>query len=476
MRGLPQSLFGRLVLVLAAGLVIAQLASAYLNYSERDRLLFRAGGARSAQRIADIANLLDTMSVEERRRVVAILNVPPLVVSLDRAPIDEARSAPATDEADEARNAFVTALRGALDKERPIRVGRGEWRPAWAPPHLRDGPREFAREQREAGAMRDGPPEKRRRPRGIFFLTQVALTDGTWVTFDALVPNPTVAPAWRLIASLSILLLAVLVLSWFAVRWVTRPLHTLAAAADALGRDIQRPPLPEAGPSEVKRAAHAFNTMQAKLVQLIADRGRVLAAMSHDLKTPLTRLRLRAELLEDTALRDKLERDLAEMEAMIAQTLDFLRGTEGHRESAPLDMVALLESLQTDYAETGRDVRVTPASAAPYQGDLRLLRRAITNLLDNAIRYGERARVSIEDSAEALVIRVADDGPGIPAAELEKVFEPFYRVEGSRSRETGGSGLGLAIARSIAQAHGGDIRLRNRAAGGLEATLTLGRG
>jgi signal transduction histidine kinase len=305
--------------------------------------------------------------------------------------------------------------------------------------------------------------------------TQVQLRDGHWARFDTQVHPAATDLPWRLALTLAILSVAVLVLAYVAVRWVTRPLHVLADAADALGRDIHRPPLAEDGPTEIRRAAQAFNSMQQRLVRFIEDRTRIFAAMSHDLKTPITRMRLRAELLEDEEQRQRFEADLMEMEAMVTQTLEFMRGTGGTEARQEVDIDALLESLQSDQEAMGREMRVEGHAQAAYPGRVSLLRRCLSNLVDNAVLYGERATVRVEDGPGALVIRVLDEGPGIPPADLEKVFAPFYRLEQSRSRATGGTGLGLAIARNVAHMHGGEIALRNREARGLEATLTLPR-
>ena len=197
--------------------------------------------------------------------------------------------------------------------------------------------------------------------------------------------------------------------------------------------------------------------------------------MSHDLKTPITRLRLRAEMLDDEALRAKFAKDLEEMEAMVTQTLDFMRDANTQEAVQRVDAMALIESMQTDYQDTGSRVEIEGSVAQPYPGRPLALRRCLTNLVDNEIRYGGRATVKVEDAADRLTIRILDDGPGIPEQELEQAFEPFFRGEASRSRDTGGSGLGLGIARNIARAHGGDVVLRNRAEGGLEAILTLAR-
>ena len=279
----------------------------------------------------------------------------------------------------------------------------------------------------------------------------------------------------RFALTLLILLGTVIVLSLVAVRWVTGPLSTLATAAEKLGEDINRAPLPESGPLEVRRAARAFNTMQRRLARFIADRTRILTAMSHDLKTPITRLRLRAEMLEDEALRAKFAKDLEEMEAMVAQTLDFMRDASAREAVQRVDITALLESLQTDFQDTGAAVEIEGRVARPYDGRPLALRRCLTNLIDNALRYGKRATIKAEESADRIIVRILDEGPGIPEEEFEHAFEPFFRGESSRSRETGGTGLGLGIARNIARAHGGDVVLKNRSAGGLEAIVTLPR-
>ncbi|HYL90656.1 MAG TPA: ATP-binding protein [Burkholderiales bacterium] len=448
----PRSLFGRLVLVLIAGLAAAQLASAWLNLSERDRLLYRAGGMQLAQRIADVSRLLDSMPPAERRRIAAVFNAPPLVISLDR-PALEAASA----EGDLPLATFSSVLGYALGEAMQVRVARsaGAAPPVGAMPMMRPGMRGMG-------------------PGAANFVVQVTLRDGTRVTFDSFLPPQDAGVPLRLATTLLILLGTVVALSLVAVRGVTRPLSTLATAAERLGEDINREPLPDKGPTEVRRAARAFNTMQGRLQRFIADRTRVFAAMSHDLKTPLTRLRLRSEMLDDAELRAKFAKDVLEMESMIQQTLDFMRDATAKEPAQPVDVMALLESLQTDYAEAGQAFEIRGRVGAPVPGRPLALRRCLSNLLDNAMRYGGGAKLEVEDGEKQVAIRVLDPGPGIPEADLERAFDPFWR-EPSRSRETGGTGLGLGIARNIARAHGGDVTLRNRPGGGLEATLSLAR-
>ncbi|MGB9428858.1 MAG: ATP-binding protein, partial [Gammaproteobacteria bacterium] len=207
----------------------------------------------------------------------------------------------------------------------------------------------------------------------------------------------------------------------------------------------------------------------------VQDRTRLLTAISHDLKTPITRLRLRAELLEDEVLKDKFIRDLHDMEHMTSATLDLLRGLEVNEPSQPIDLMALLESVQADAVETGQPVSLQGNITRAFTGRPQALRRCLENLVSNAVRYGGRADLIVEDGDQAVTIRVRDKGPGIPEDQLERVFEPYYRLDSSRSRENGGNGLGLGIARNIAVLHGGSLTLRNPPGGGLEAVLVLPR-
>jgi signal transduction histidine kinase len=467
---LPRSLFSRLVLVLLGGLLTAQLLSFAIHMHDRSELLMQASGMQSAQRIADIVNLLDTLTPPERQKIVKVLAAPPLAVSLDRPPL-----APADADSESGARAvlFASLLRRFLGEDRNVVVGMAVGGPSggaypgggamrgpggageWTPPMMRHG---------------SGPGAG-----GLTFVAQVALRDGTRVTFDARQPQATDNWPYRVLLSIALLLAAVIGVSLIAVRWATRPLKTLADAADELGKNINRLPLAESGPTEVARAARAFNTMQSRLAAYLRERTQVLAAMSHDLKTPITRLRLRAELLDDAPLRAKFGNDLQEMEVMVASALDFLRGMDNGEPVQPVDVNALLESLQADLRETGGEVRIEGLAAGPYAGRPQALKRCLANLLENAIKYGTSAQVVVEDHADRLQISILDQGPGLAVDQLRKVFEPFYRVEGSRNRDTGGTGLGLAIAKNVAELHGGRIELRNRAEGGLAAVFTLPR-
>ena len=470
MRFAPRSLFGRLVLVVLGILVTALLASLALHMHERGELLMQASGMRAAQRVSDIVKLFDTVAPEDRRRIAKVLSAPPLAVTLD----GPALLAASDDEESGGRSAlFAAMLQRYIGESRNVRARVSEApaaspRADWTPGSMMKG---------RGPMMEGGPPygPGYRYPPSMALTAQVQLNDGTWVTVENRQPLQIANWPYRLLWSIAILIAAALAAALIAVRWATQPLAALAGAAEELGRNVNRPPLPETGPIEVARAARAFNTMQSRLIEYLRSRTQLLAAMSHDLKTPITRLRLRSELLDDPKLRERYAEDLHELESMVGATLDFLRGIDEKETARAIDVVAMLESIQADLQETGARVTLSGEARSPYVGQRSALRRAIANLLDNAIKYGASAHVEVRDSADELAIRVQDQGPGIAPEELEKVFEPFYRIEGSRSRETGGTGLGLAIARQIARAHGGEVALINRPGGGLEACLSLPR-
>jgi signal transduction histidine kinase len=304
------------------------------------------------------------------------------------------------------------------------------------------------------------------------------IPDGDWLNLS--VPMEPLRP-WhspQFLVAFVLMTVAAAGLTLWAVRRLTAPVRTLAAAAEALGRDVNAPPLPEGGPSEVATAAAAFNTMAARIRRFVEDRTELLTAIGHDLRTPITRLKLRAEFVEDEEQRGKMLADLEELEAMVSATLAFGRDA---RTTEPVVSLDLAELLRTVLDETG-DAWPDAAAKLGYQGPPHLtvrarslaLKRALANLVSNAVTYGGCARVTLIPPTDGVVvITVEDDGPGIAPSELERVFEPFHRGEPSRNRETGGVGLGLPIARNILRAHGGDVVLANRPMGGVKATLTL---
>ena len=259
---------------------------------------------------------------------------------------------------------------------------------------------------------------------------------------------------------------------YFIARSVTQPLAKLTDEADSLGRRAEIGTVTPTGPLELRKLTVAFDLAQARVEQYVTHRARSLAAMSHDLKTPLTRMRLRVETLDDDHTREPLTRDLDEIISMVTSTLATLKGMENPEAAEPIDINALLARLQAEYAEMGRTVSVRGQARRPYVGRLSALKRVLTNLIDNAVKFGEKASVTLEDG-HALRLRVADRGPGIAPEELDRVFEPFYRARAALSRGVEGTGLGLGIARDIVLGHGGQLTLRNREACGLEAEVVL---
>jgi len=253
----------------------------------------------------------------------------------------------------------------------------------------------------------------------------------------------------------------------------------MASAATAFAHDLDAAPLPVSGPTEVRRAAEAFNFMQHRLRQFVVERGRALAAVSHDLRTPLTRMRLRAELVDDPVLHDKLNADIDAMQGMVNSVLAYLRGLDDAEPIQPINMEALMSSIVEDEQALGRHIRMEHtaglATRVPYAGKLSVLKRAVTNLIDNAVAHGTNVSVSIEGSATSIRVVIEVDGPGTPESDLVRVIEPFVRLDASHSLDTGGVGLGLAIVRDAAAYHGGSLIHENREGGGLRATLDLPR-
>jgi signal transduction histidine kinase len=313
-----------------------------------------------------------------------------------------------------------------------------------------------------------------RAPPVVALEASVRLPDGRWLNAEARIRPPVTAVALPSLLALLLTAIGVTLVASLSVRRITRPLRGLALAADRLGRGETVEPLPEAGPAEVRGATRAFNEMQGRLRRYVDDRTRMLAAIGHDLRTPITTLRLRAELVEDEATRDGLAATLDEMQRMVEATLAFARDEAQAEPARGVDLAALVDTLCEDLAELGRDVAFANGgerlvvAARPVA-----LKRGLRNLVENAVAYGERARVVVARDGDEAVVTIDDEGPGIPADQIERVFEPFVRLEESRSRATGGVGLGLAIARSVARAHGGEVTLANRAEGGLRAAVRL---
>lgn len=310
-------------------------------------------------------------------------------------------------------------------------------------------------------------------------VVQLPLGQQQWLYVATLMPMPGIfQPAHWLSGDRLFVMLVVLVtvigLSALGIRSATRTLDRMARAAQRLGDDLDTPPLREGGPREVATAAAAFNRMQRHLQHQVDERARMFSAISHDLKTPITRLRLRAEMLDDPLQRERFAASLDELDCLVRGALDSVRGLDMHETAVPLAMEEMLARLATELDMLGGKLTII-GHAEPLAVKPMALKRALANLLENAVFYGQRAEVSLHDGPHQLELRIVDQGPGIPDHQLEQVFEPFIRLEPSRSRHTGGSGLGLGIAQHIIQAHGGQVSLRNSPSAGLEVCIELPR-
>lgn len=468
-RFLPRGLFSQMLLILLAGLLVSHVAGSLIYASDRARAVRAIGGYATAQRIANLARLLDDAPPAWRDRIASAASDASLRVRLSAQP----PNLPASQSeslAGAVRRYLSAQLPPALGTRLQVAVSAG------APPPWPDPPP--VPMARMMAAMHGPPPMGGVPPwmAGIALprlQAALQLSDGTWLSFITALPDAAPPAPWPFAAAMAVMAAIVVLASAWAVRRVTAPLRTLAGAAERLGRDVNAPPVAETGTTEMRRAALSFNQMQDRIRRLLDNRIRMLAALSHDLRTPLTLLRLRTESLPETEDRDRMLATLGELDAMIGASLQFARDQASSEPSRRTDVSALLASIVDDMAEAGLPVSMAPAEPVVLPCQPVALRRALANLVDNAVKYGGAARVAIRPAASAVRITIEDDGPGIPEAELQRVFEPFHRVEQSRSRDTGGTGLGLSIALSVVQAHGGDIALSNRPEGGLRAVVTL---
>jgi signal transduction histidine kinase len=453
----PRSLFGQTLLILLGGLILSHGIGSWIYTADREQAVRAVGGFATAQRIANLARLIQEASREARPRIVAALSDQSFRVSLSAGAPSSPDEDGDADVADTIKGYLADRL--SLGPERQPRV--------WA--SAVEGP--------PFGPWHMGMPHGPMMMRGFaaFRDLQVAipLADGNWLTFATGLPAGGPAYSAQFLLSMAIMGLIILGVSVWAVRRVTEPLASLATAAERLGQDVRAPPMPEAGTVETRQAARAYNDMQMRLRTLIDNRTRLLAAISHDLRTPLTLLRLRTETVENAQERDRMLATIAEMDAMIGVTLQLARDESAGEPRRPTDLAALLQSVVDDMRDAGFPVCLKPAEPVVYSCQPAALKRALRNLLDNAVKYGKSAIVAMQRTSKAVEITVDDEGPGIPPAELARVLEPFYRLDESRSRDTGGVGLGLAIAQSTVATHGGSLTLSNRPEGGLRATIAL---
>lgn len=468
----PRSLAAQLTLLLLAALVGAQAVSTVVFLQNRRSAIEVAVREQILGRTAALVRLLEDTPPTLHQRILETAGSPRLAYSIAAAPA-LTMNAPPRDEP-ELASLLAEAFGG---REVRIAVGERDWRPRRFRDHDRGRVGNHAGEHAGNRAGPDGddrpPPPPAPPPLRVATASlSVALGPGRWLNVEGQLPSP-IFWAWPSMVSTAITAVAVLVAAGFAVRRITRPLRRLADAADRLGRGEDVPPLPEDGPEEARRTTHAFNAMQGRVRRFVADRTRMIAAMSHDLRTPLTSLRLRAEFVDDDETREKMIATIDEMSRMTEATLAFARDDARDEAARRTDVAALVRAIVDDFADMGADV----VADGPDRLDMTVrpsaLRRALRNLVENALRYGVRARVTLARGPRETVITVDDDGPGIPADRIDEVFEPFTRLETSRNAETGGVGLGLSTARSIVRAHGGEITLTNREGGGLTATVRL---
>lgn len=433
MKLLPRSLFARLMLIWLVGVALVLAVSFMIFLGERDRVGRDALFEGIAQEIAAAVDVLTRLPAADRERWIDELGRRRLRLSM-RPPPDNAVVLPADH-----------PLLLALKKTMP------------------------GRELAVFSLRRHDSPQT------MMLLAQVRLDDGSQLTVraPAMLPVPPAPPQGSLVAALSALVAGITLLTWLAVRLATRPLSRMAAAARALGEDPERAPMDTRGPTEVAQAAAAFNQMQQRIREHVAERTRILAAISHDLQTPITRLRLRAEMVDDDPLRGRIQSDLDAMQALVKEGLAYARSMDASAPPQAIDLNGLLDAIVDDAADLGWTVERQGTATTPCLGQPTALRRALWNLVENGVKFGEQVALTLTEHADRHEIRVQDHGPGLPPEELEKVFEPFYRTEASRNRETGGTGLGLAIARNLLRAQRGEVSLRNADGGGLEAVVSL---
>ncbi|NWC91472.1 MULTISPECIES: ATP-binding protein [unclassified Pseudomonas] len=308
---------------------------------------------------------------------------------------------------------------------------------------------------------------------GGHYALLVELTDHSWLTLNASSRSWGLPEGLRSLVVLVLVLLSTALVTWVATRRLARPLQDFAQGVRRFGADFRAPPIEPVGPHEIRQAILAFNGMQAQLQHFIQDRTQMLAAISHDLRAPLTRLRLRGEFIEDADQQHRLFRDVDEMQAMISTALEFFRDDARLEQATQLDLAELLQTLIDDYRDQAIDITFNGPQRLVYFGRPLGLKRVMTNLLDNAIHYGLAPEVELQQSPGRVTVRVLDRGPGIPVEQHEQVFLPFFRLEGSRNKSTGGVGLGLSTARAIVLEHGGTLTLENRPCGGLAAVVVL---
>jgi signal transduction histidine kinase len=450
----PQSLGGQLLAMLLLALVTTQGLGLLLLTDERNLAVRAALGFEVAGRAANVVLLLDDAPADLRPSILRAADSP--LVRFEVGPAPEAPH-DGTD-----ADSVLGQIRQILDNpEREIR----------ADVHAISTTRMPMPEGMPGGMRPMHDAMMAGRTEAVEMTLSIRLARGDWLNVRTMFhrPGPQFSP--KVLLPLLLMAVAVALVAWWTARRVVGPMRALAAGADRLGRGLDAGPLPMTGPSEVRNTTLAFNRMQDRLTRFVTERTHMLAALSHDLRSPLTAMRLRIEMLDETEDSVRLKSLVEEMQAMVEATLEFAHGVAKAESEALVDIAALLANIVSDVG--GDRANLAPSQPVPVTIRPHMLNRALRNLIDNAVRYGDVANVTLTQEPGAVIITIADTGPGLPKDQLEAVFEPFVRLEGSRNRDTGGVGLGLAIARTIIQAHGGTVLLRNRSGGGLEAMVRL---
>ena len=450
----PQSLGGQLLAMLLLALAVTQGLGLLLLTDERNRAVRAALGLEAAGRAANVVLLLDDAPANLHPSILRAADSPLVRFEVGPAPEAPRDSADADPFLKQIRQILGTPEREILADIHALSI---------PPVPMPEGMPAAMRPMHEA--MMAGRTEP------VELTLSIRLAEGNWLNVRTMFhrPGPQLSP--QALLPLLLMAVAVALVAWWTARRVVGPMRALALGADRLGRGLDAAPLPMTGPAEVRDTTLAFNRMQDRLTRFVNERTHTLAALSHDLRSPLTAMRLRIEMLDETEDSVRLKALVEEMQAMVEATLEFARGAAKAEPAAAVDLAALLADLVSDVGED----RANLAPSPPVHATIRpqALNRALRNLIDNAVRYGDVANVTLTQEPGMAVITIADKGPGLPVDQLEAAFEPFVRLEGSRNRDTGGVGLGLAIARTIIQAHGGAVQLQNLPAGGLEAEVRL---
>lgn len=453
MRLIPRSLTGQLALLILAAFLVAQFISLWLFTGERGIALQTSLRIETAERAAAVVLALEAAEPGNRPGILAAARSHHAQFEVDENAISSEETG---------LSALRSRLSDVLGGPRAVRAEEIGVSPRNGRPMTPPAVLVWLRDRLLAAGM--APTELR---------LSVQLKDGTWLNVRSRNDSRDFQLPPAILGTILLSLALIMAALWLGLRRITGPLRHLAQAAEEMGIDGPAVSMPRGGPNEVRALSEAMEHMQARISGMVEDRTRMLAALGHDLRSPITAMRLRAEMVDDDETRERMAATLDEMQEMVEATLAFARGVSPDQPMEPTDISRLLFELASELSETGPPV--IAGAMEPVTLPLRRtpMRRALRNLIENAQRYGGGAVISLARTSSDVIISIDDTGPGIPDADILRVFEPFTRLEQSRSRETGGVGLGLPIARAMLNAHGAAVELTNRAEGGLRATVTL---